>query len=218
MQPDCTQTHVITVIARHSLFAKAFPAEHGEVTRGLPPLRDQVASGALRGDDETYVSIVPISISCRSSPASISVPSRRRLARRSRLAQLVPSTWHLGASTGRFPPRRFMILSNALKSARAFRLAKNSTTCSGQLFRHGHRHKLIDARTIFFALLLNRLFQRARQPQKICARFRHFPILSIARRGIAPWMPNRSGTVLAFSFIMAYTHVYAKANRAADSS
>src|SRR6516162_4667002 len=35
---------------------------------------------------------------------------------------------------GGFPPRRFMILSKALKSARAFRSAKNSATCRADSF------------------------------------------------------------------------------------
>ena len=99
---------------------------------------------------------------------------------------------------GGFPPRRFMILSKALKSASAFRSARNSAICRAYSFSAtAVATILIDARTVFFALLLNRLFQRARQPQRICARFRHFPILSTARNGVVTLMPNGTFRSLA---------------------
>src|SRR5215467_13469005 len=118
---------------------------------------------------------------------------RHAIARRSRLTQLVPSTRHFVASTGRLSSTPFHDFVESPKIGTRFPVLKKIRYLQGgQLFRHCRRHKLIDARTVFFALLFNRLLQRAWQTQTICARFRHFPILSIARRGDATWTPNRS--------------------------
>src|SRR5215469_15860844 len=106
------------------------------------------------------------------------------------------STWNFVAGTGRLSASPFHDFVESLKIGTRFPVGKKlGHLQSGQLFRNCRRHKLVDACTVFFALLLNCLFQRAWQPQRISARFRHFPILSIARRGVITWMPNRSGTV-----------------------
>src|SRR5215469_15587767 len=100
-----------------------------------------------------------------------------------------PSSWHFVASTGRLTSAPFHDFVESLKIGTRFSVGKKlGHLQSEQFFRDGRRHKLIDARTVFFALLLDRLFQRARQPQRISAHFRHFPILSIARRGVVTWL------------------------------
>ena len=70
-------------------------------------------------------------------------------------------------SRGAAPPRRFMILSKVLKSARAFRSSKNRAVVIAETFRNGHGHKLVDARAVLLAEEFDRLFERSRQAQGI---------------------------------------------------
>ncbi|HEX8800824.1 MAG TPA: hypothetical protein VF772_19535, partial [Terriglobales bacterium] len=67
-------------------------------------------------------------------------------ARRSRLAQRRPSTWHFVAGTGRLSSAPFHDFVESLKIGTRFPVLKKlGYLQSGQLFRHRRRHKLIDA-------------------------------------------------------------------------